>query len=201
MITFLQGTLEESWPDRIIINAGGVGYEVLVPLAGDRAYGEVGKQTKVLTHFHVREQENTLFGFPDADARDLFRLLINRVSGVGPKVAMSILSGMNPNDFKQAVVGGDIALISKIKGLGKKTAERVVLELRDKVGVGEAWEAQQADPASSSPQQKAQTDALLALISLGYKQTDARRAVGKVSENLTSTDEILRAALQMLQKG
>src|SRR5690606_20090504 len=142
MITFLQGTLEESWPGRLVINANGVGYEVLIPLLGDEIFGQIGERVKVLTHHHIREQEQTLYGFANDDARDLFRLLINRVSGVGPKVAMSILSGMAAGDFKQAVVAGDIATIAKIKGLGKKTAERIVLELGDKVGVKEAWETQ-----------------------------------------------------------
>jgi len=201
MITFIQGTLEENWPGLIVVNANGVGYQIVVPLAGEEAFGQMGKATKVLTHYHVREQEETLFGFPDKDSRDLFRLLLNRVSGVGPKVAMSILSGMNTNDFKQAVVAGDIDLISKIKGIGKKTAERIVLELRDKVGMKEAWETQQADPANVSPRQKAQNDALLALISLGYKQNDARRAVTKVSADISASDEILRSALRLLQQG
>ncbi len=201
MITFIQGTLEENWPGLVVVNANGVGYKIVVPLAGDEAFGQMGKVTKVLTYLHVREQEQTLFGFPDKDSRDLFRLLLDRVSGVGPKVAMSILSGMNTNDFKQAVVSGDIDTISKIKGIGKKTAERVVLELRDKVGLKEAWETQQTDPANISPRQKSQNDALLALISLGYKQNDARKAISKVSAEISAPDEILRAALRLLQQG
>ena len=201
MITFLQGTLEESWPGRVVVNVNGIGYEVLVPLAGDDAFGQTGGQCRILTHLHIREQEHTLYGFPDDDSRDLFRLLINRVSGVGPKVGLSILSGMNTNDFKQAVVSADIDTISKIKGLGKKTAERVVLELRDKVGLKEAWEVEQESATSLTPHQKSQNDALLALISLGYKQAEAKRAIGKVSPDLASTDDVLRAALRMLQQG
>jgi len=198
MITFLQGTLEESWPGRLVINANGVGYEVTIPLLGDDVFGQIGEKTKVLTHHHIREQEQTLYGFAGDDARDLFRLLINRVSGVGPKVAMSILSGMAAADFKQAVVSGDIATISKIKGLGKKTAERIVLELGDKVGVKEAWETQSAS-ANLSDEQVAKNDALLALISLGYKQTDAQKAINRLSGDLSKSDEMLRAALRLLQ--
>jgi Holliday junction DNA helicase RuvA len=173
MITFLEGTLEESWPGRLVLNVGGVGYEVLVPLFGDEQFGQGGSKTRVLTHHHIREQEQTLYGFPDEDARDLFRLLINHVSGVGPKVAMSILSGMAASDFKEAVVRGDINTISKIRGLGKKTAERIVLELGDKVGVKDAW--------------------------LGYKQVEAQKAIEKLPETLSKPDEILRAALRLLQ--
>jgi Holliday junction DNA helicase RuvA len=198
MITFLQGTLEESWPGRIVINAGGVGYEVIIPMLGEDAFGKMGGQTKVLTHHHIREQEQTLYGFATESDRDLFRLLINRVTGVGPKVAMSVLSGMASNDFKQAVVSGDILTISKIKGLGKKTAERIVLELGDKVGVKEAWQAQ-SDAANLSPEKAAKNDALLALISLGYKQAEAQKAVDKLPADLTQPDEMLRAALRLLQ--
>lgn len=198
MITFLQGTLEESWPGRLVINAGGVGYEVIIPMLGEDRFGQVGEPTKVLTHHHIREQEQTLYGFADEDGRDLFRLLINRVTGVGPKVAMSVLSGMATADFKQAVVGGDIATIAKIKGLGKKTAERIVLELGDKVGVKEAWQAQTA-AENLSEDQVAKNDALLALISLGYKQTDAQKAIEKLPADITQSDEMLRAALRLLQ--
>lgn len=198
MITFLQGTLEESWPGRLVINANGVGYEVTIPLLGDEIFGQIGEKVKVLTHHHIREQEQTLYGFANDAARDLFRLLINRVSGVGPKVAMAILSGMAADDFKQAVVGGDIATIAKIKGLGKKTAERIVLELGDKVGVKEAWQTQSAS-ANLSEEQVAKNDALLALISLGYKQTDAQKAIEKLPPDLSRSDEMLRAALRLLQ--
>lgn len=198
MITFLEGTLEESWPGRLVLNVGGVGYEVIVPLFGDEQFGQAGAKTRVLTHHHIREQEQTLYGFPDEDARDLFRLLINHVSGVGPKVAMSILSGMAASDFKEAVVRGDINTISKIRGLGKKTAERIVLELGDKVGVKDAWQAQSAR-ATLAPQAAAKNDALLALISLGYKQVEAQKAIEKLPETLSKPDEILRAALRLLQ--
>ncbi|MEM9015523.1 MAG: Holliday junction branch migration protein RuvA [Verrucomicrobiota bacterium] len=197
MITFLQGTLEESWPGRLVVNVGGVGYEVIIPVLGEDQFGEVGSETRVLTHHHIREQEQTLYGFSDEDGRDLFRLLINRVSGVGPKVAMAVLSGLSTSDFKQAVVTGDIAAIAKVKGLGKKTAERIVLELGDKVGVKEAWQAQ--SETALSPERAAKNDALLALISLGYKQADAQKAVDAIPPELSKPDEMLRAALRLLQ--
>lgn len=198
MITFLQGTLEENWPGRLVINAGGVGYEVIIPLLGDDVFGQMGESTKVLTHHHIREQEQTLYGFPDDEARDLFRLLINRVSGVGPKVAMAILSGMATRDFKEAVVSGDITAIAKIKGIGKKTAERIVFELGDKVGVKEAWMTQSSGE-TLTPDQAARNDTLLALISLGYKQADAQKVIEKLPDNLIRSDEMLRAALRLLQ--
>lgn len=198
MITFLQGTLEESWPGKLVILAGGVGYEVIVPMLGEERFGQIHEQVRVLTHHHVREQEQTLYGFANGEERDLFRLLINRVSGVGPKVAMAVLGGMTAPDFKQAVVSGDIATIAKIKGLGKKTAERIVFELGDKVGVKEAWQAQAA-PERMEPSQAARNDTLLALISLGYKQAEARKAVDAVPPEISKSDEMLRAALRLLQ--
>ncbi|MEM9282188.1 MAG: Holliday junction branch migration protein RuvA [Verrucomicrobiota bacterium] len=197
MITFLQGTLEETWPGRLVINAGGVGYEVLVPLLSDGDFGKLGDTTKVLTHHHIREQEQTLYGFPDEASRDVFRLLIDRVTGVGPKVAMAVLSGMATADFKSAVVAGDITMLSKIRGLGRKTAERIVLELGDKVGVKEAWQAQ--SEATLSPEATAKNDTLLALISLGYKQQDAQKAIDRLPAEMERSDEMLRAALRLLQ--
>lgn len=201
MITFLHGILIESWPNRLVVDVNGIGYEVWIPLGAGEALGQMGDRVRVLTHQHIREQEHTLYGFATEDQRDLFRLLINRVSGVGPKVAMSILGGMSAADFKAAVVAGDIALLARIKGLGKKTAERVVLELKDKVGVAEAWEAQ-TRAISLSPEQSAQNDVVLALISLGYKQADAQKAAAaaaKAGTGSTDADGLLRAALRLLQ--
>ena len=201
MITFLRGTLVESWPQRLVIDVQGVGYEVIVPLLAGEAFPQPGEEITILTHFHVREQEQTLFGFGNSDERDLFRLLIDRVSGVGPKVAMAILSGMSARDFKAAVVANDLTAIASIKGLGKKTAERIVLELKDKVGVTEAWEVQGRGEGVPS-EQSARADAVLALISLGYKQADAKKAVDRSADSLGSdcaSDDLIRAALRILQ--
>lgn len=198
MITFLQGTLEESWPGRLVINVGGVGYEVTVPLFGDERFGRIGEDLKVLTHHHIREQEQTLYGFADEEGRNVFRLLIDRVTGIGPKVAMSVLSGMSTPDFKAAVVRGDITSLAKIKGLGRKTAERIVLELGDKVGVKEAWQTQ-GTPSAHSSETLAKNDALLGLLSLGYRAPDAQKAIDSLPSEFTRSDEMLRAALRLLQ--
>ena len=181
-----------------MIDVNGVGYDVVVPMNADAEFGQTGEVILVKTHHHIREQEQTLFGFPDDDHRDLFRLLMSRVSGIGPKVAMSILGGMPANAFKAAVVAGDIPTISKIKGLGKKTAERIVLELKDKVGVTTGWEMQ-ATGAGLTSEQSARNDAMLAMISLGYKQADAQKAVEKVADEISNTDEILRSALRLMR--
>jgi Holliday junction DNA helicase RuvA len=198
MITYLDGTIAESLPGRLTIDVGGVGYEVLVPLSTSDSLPAAGSKTRILTHFHVREQEQTLYGFRTSDERDLFRLLIDRVSGIGPKLGLAVLSGMGVDQFKNAVISGDIPALSKISGLGKKTAERIVLELKDKVGVTAAWEAASGAAATDGPA-GAVNDAVLALISLGYKQAEALKAVRKISdasEGDPDADEMIRQALR-----
>ncbi len=199
MITFLNGTLVEALPNRITVDVNGVGYEVLIPLSSYDTLGEAGKPVRILTHLHIRENEHTLYGFATDEERDLFRLLINRVSGIGPKLGMAVLSGMSVTNFKSAVVNNDVPSISKISGLGKKTAERIVLELKDKVGVAAAWEAASEENAPSA----VQNDAVLALISLGYKQVEAHKAVKKLLDasegsDEPSVDDLIRGALRTL---
>jgi Holliday junction DNA helicase RuvA len=202
MITFLRGVLCPSPPSRLYLDVGGVGYEVLVPFTTGPAIGQPGDTVTVLIYFHVREQEQTLYGFQTDDERDLFRLLIDRVSGVGPKVALSILSGLAVDDFKRAVVDSDIAALSAIKGLGKKTAERIVLELKDKVGVAEAWQ-NAAAAAGANPAQQITNDTILALIALGYKQVEASKAVRAEAGDTPLIDldsqDLLRRSLRRLQ--
>ena len=204
MIAFLKGKLAEALPTQVAIDVNGVGYELFGPLSTFDRLGEIGKEVTLLTHFHVRETEQALYGFATSEEKDLFRLLIVRVSGVGPKVALGVLSGMSVAEFKAAVVGEDIAALSRIKGLGKKTAERIVLELKDKVGVTEAWSASAAESASGSSAQVGRSDAVAGLIALGYKQAEAAKAVDAVIRAGTVTAEgdssdLLREALRQLQ--
>ena len=145
----------------------------------------------------IREDAHLLFGFLSAAERDLFRLLLQHVTGVGPKLALAVLSGMSVSQFKAAVVRQDIASLAKISGLGKKTAERIILELKDRVGVAAAWEVAAAgrqDGASKI------NDALLALISLGFKQVEAQKALRDVhnADSQLETDELVRQALKKL---
>ncbi len=198
MITFLRGHLAESFPNRALIDVGGVGYEVNIPVSTYDALPAPGQPVRLLTHLQVREDEHALFGFASEEERDLFRLLINQVTGIGPKLALAVLSGMPVARFKQCVAQGDIAALSKLKGLGKKTAERIVVELRDKVGVASAWQV--ATP-SLPPLQVHANDAVLALVSLGYKQPEAHKAVEaflKETPGEPATDVILRGALRLL---
>lgn len=199
MITFLEGTLEEALPTQIVVAVQGVGYQVLIPLSSFDRLPAQGGRIKILTHLQVREDAHILYGFMTAEERDLFRLLVEHVSGIGPKLALAVLSGMPVSSFKAAVVNGAVAEISRVKGVGKKTAERIVLELKDKVGVAAAWEAASSKQAEGTAEIN---DAVLALISLGYKQVDAHKAVKQVIEaepgSRKSAEELVRRALKTL---
>ena len=203
MITFLAGKLAAALPTQAIVDVNGVGYEVLIPLSSYDRLPVIGQPVHVLTHLHVREDAQILYGFMSTAERDLFRLLVNNVSGIGPKLALAVLSGMSVANFKNAVVNNDVALLSKISGLGKKTAERIVLELKDKLGVAAAWEAASAAHAPSAQEGQA-NEAVLALIALGYKQVDAHKAVRDLQATqpeLKSAEELVKQALKRIAAG
>jgi Holliday junction DNA helicase RuvA len=202
MITFLYGQLESALPTQAIIDVNGVGYEVFIPLSSYDKLPSVGQQIRILTHLAVREDAHVLYGFMTAAERDLFRLLVNNVSGIGPKLALAVLSGMSVTNFKAAVVNSDTAAISKISGLGKKTAERIVLELKDKLGVAAAWEAATAAHAPT-PEQEQANEAVLALIALGYKQLDAHKIIRELQQRgeAKSVEELVKLALKKIAAG
>ncbi len=194
MISFLRGTVAEALPQSLVLDVHGVGYEVQIPLSTFDALNPIeGQQVLLKTHLHIRETAQVLYGFATDAERDIFRLLIERVSGIGPATAISILSGLPISSFKAAVVSGDVQAIARAKGVGKKTAERIVLELKDKIGVASTWEAQQQGTTS-----QAAGDAELALVALGFKQVEARKAItALVKENpQATTDELIRGALR-----
>ncbi len=198
MIAFLEGKLVEALPTQAVIEVHGVGYEVLIPLSSFDKLPAPGQPVKLLTHLSVREDAHTLYGFITAPERDLFRLLINTVSGIGPKTALNVLSGMNVNAFRGAVANGDVKALSQISGVGRKTAERIIVELRDKVGAAAAWEAASAQRALSPADQKL-NDAVLALMALGFKQVEAhdaaRGAQAMLGEQAT-TEDLVRTCLR-----
>src|SRR5438132_3154448 len=202
MITFLDGKLASALPTQAIVNVGGVGYEVLIPLSSYDKLPAAGQPVQILTHLHVREDAQILYGFMTAGERDLFRLLVNHVSGIGPKLALAVLSGMSVNNFKSAVVNSDVVSLSKISGVGKKTAERMVLELKDRVGVAAAWEAASATHAPT-PEQERANEAVLALIALGYKQIDAHKTVRELQQRgeAKSAEDLLKLALKKMAAG
>ena len=200
MITFLEGLLHEALPTHVIIAVGGIGYHVSIPLSSYDRLPAPGQPIKLLTHLQVREDAHVLYGFATAAERDLFRLLTTHVSGIGPKTALDILSGISVLQFKAAVVAGDAALLSKTKGIGKKTAERIIVELKDKVGIAAAWQVASATHAPT-PAEAQLNDAILALIALGYKQPDAHRAVRQIQDKngpATSTEDLIRQGLKLL---
>jgi len=196
MIARLRGIVLESLPNRLVIDVSGVGYLVQVPLSTyDALNPQVGDKIDLRTHLVVRETAHTLYGFGSDEERELFILLIDRVSGIGPAIAMAVLSGMPVDHFKACVVNSEVAALSKIKGLGKKTVERIVLELKDKVGVAESWKV-----ASDGGEPTIANDAELALIGLGYKQVEARKAVAAAlkSNDGGGAEDVLRLALRAL---
>ena len=198
MITFLHGKLVEALPTQVIVEVHGVGYEALIPLSSFDKLPPPGGEVKLLTHLVVREDAHVLYGFMTVAERELFRMLIHTVSGIGPKIALNILSGMNAVTFRGAVAKGDVKSLSQISGVGKKTAERIVVELRDKVGAAGAWEASSAQRALSPGDQKI-NDAVLALIALGFKQIDAHDAVRSTQSSLgveASIEDLVRACLK-----
>lgn len=192
MITRLKGEVWEALPGRVVVGAGGVGYQVLVPMSTyDQLNPAEGEKIDLRIYQYVRENLLVLYGFVSEEERDVFLLLIDRVSGIGPTIAMAVLSGMRVAHFKQVVVSGDAVAISKVKGIGKKTAERIILELKDKVGVVRTWD-QTADRSDSA------RDAEMGLIALGFKQGDARKAVDRVLKGNPDSEssEIIRLGLR-----
>ncbi len=198
MISFLQGKLVDALPTSVTVNVNGVGYDVLIPLSSLDKLPQPGGEVTILTHLVVREDAHLLYGFMTVAERELFRMLINNVSGIGPKTALNVLSGMNAMTFRGAVASGDVKSLSQISGVGKKTAERIVVELRDKVGAAGAWEATSAARSLSASDQKV-NDAVLALMALGFKQPEAHESVRAAQAMLgekASVEELVRAALK-----
>lgn len=199
MIHFLRGKLLETLPTQIVVDVGGVGYEVLIPLSSFDKLPPRGNDITILTHLAIREDAHVLYGFMSAAERDMFRLLINTVSGIGPKIALNILSGVNISALRSAVAMGDVKALSQISGVGKKTAERIVVELKDKLGKPAALEGGGAARAQLSPEDEKYHDAVAALMALGYKQPDAHEAVRCAQALLGSqgsVEQLVRAALR-----
>lgn len=196
MIVYLKGILAEKEPARVTMECAGVGYEALIPLSTYDRLPAAGSELKLLVHHVVREDDEQLFGFATEAERDLFRL-VTTVSGVGPKLALAVLSGMSPGDLQLAIAQGDAKRIATIKGVGRKTAEKIVVELKDKVNPIEALAASAA--ASSQEQSAVLRDAMLALTALGFTEDNARKAVQRVLEgepDVQDAETVIRLALK-----
>ena len=197
MITFLDGKLVDVLPTQVTVDVHGIGYAVLIPLSSFDKLPALGHEVRLLTHLAIREDAHVLYGFMTATERELFRLLINTVSGIGPKIALNILSGINAAVFRAAVTTGDVKALSQISGVGKKTAERIIVELRDKLGAVMGDAAVGGTPLPAGDQKL--HDAALALGALGFKPNDAHEAVRAVIAVLgpqVGVEQIVRAALK-----
>lgn len=196
MIGRLQGTVIDKQAPDLLLDVQGVGYEVLVSLSTFFAVPEVGQSVTLHTHFVVRDDARLLFGFSELGERTLFRNLI-KVNGVGPKMALTILSGMSASEFALCVHNNDVATLVKLPGVGKKTAERLVIEMRDRVGDIEAGASGVAQVASKQPDIAEEAES--ALIALGYKPQDAAKMVSRaVSDDISSAEQLIRAALKSM---
>lgn len=198
MITFLKGALVEKQPTRIVVDVGGVGYEVFIPISSYDRLPSTGGAVCIFTVDHVREDAHLLYGFMTESERSLFGLLTG-VSGIGPKLALSALSGLSVRDLKVAVVQGDVKRISSISGIGAKMAERIVVELKHKLSAAESLEAVAGgDGNGITGERPALRDALMALVALGYKQEDARKMIIRVNElypDVSNVERIIKLAL------
>ena len=200
MIGYIKGTIAEKLEDRIILDNQGIGWEILVPAGMLDSGLRLGDELKVYTYLHVREDAMQLFGFFSRDELEIFGLLLN-VSGIGPKGAMGILSALSADDLRFAVLSEDAARIARAPGIGKKTAQKLILELKDKFRLEEAFEKklEHTEEASlqSAAADSAETDAVQALVALGYSGTEALQAVRKVHADASMDSEaILKAALK-----
>ena len=191
MIAHLRGTLLEKIPSRVMVDVGGVGYDVQIPLSTFYVVGDPGGGISLRIHTHVREDVIALYGFATALEHDLFERLI-AISGVGPKLALAVLSGIEPAELIRAIRTQDVARLTAIPGIGKKTAERISLELKDRLPAA----------APSAPGDQLRGDVLSALLNLGYQRPAAEKAIERATKDgEAGFEETLKATLRLLMRG
>ena len=198
MIGQIHGLLLEKQPPQLLVNVNGLCYEVDAPMSTFYQLPDIGQAVKLFTHFVVREDAQQLYGFYGRDERTLFRTLL-KVNGVGPRMALTILSSVSPDEFVRCVLDNDTVRLMGLPGIGKKTAERLVIEMRDKLSVWYKNEVTASPGALKSEQgQRHQSlqDAIAALVSLGYKPLEANRTVTKIDDGLSTSEELIRRALR-----
>jgi len=199
MIGFLKGRLAAKQPPTLMIDVGGVGYELEAPMSTFYGLPAVGEPVAVFTHLVVREDAHILYGFGGESERRLFRALL-KISGVGPKIALGILSGASVDDFLRTVEAEDAALLTRIPGIGRKTAERVIIEMRDSVKKLAGAAPTAGGPIGLGHTSSAQSEAFSALIALGYKPPEITRLLNSIDEPGLSTTEMIRRALKSAAK-
>jgi Holliday junction DNA helicase RuvA len=198
MIGLIRGIILEKQPPQLLLDVQGIGYEIDAPMGTFYQLPDTGQEVKLFTHFVVREDAHHLYGFYTRQERELFRTLL-KVNGVGPRLALTILSSMSPAEFVRCVLSNDTSGLVRIPGIGKKTAERLVIEMRDKLS---DW--QPALHAEGSAEAKVERgtrhtilqDAISALVSLGYKHPEANRTVTKIDDGNANSEELIRRALR-----
>lgn len=200
MIGRLRGTVIEKSPPSLVVDVHGVGYEVVAPMSTFYRLPEVGQEVVLFTQMVVREDAQLLYGFANTHERELFRQLI-KVTGVGAKMSIAILSGMSPQDFVYAVQSSDLTALTRIPGVGRKTAERLVVEMRDRFKDSDAVMAPLTGEAIINDVNDAVADAVSALVALGYKPQEASRWVRRINSSGMAREEIIRQALQLASGG
>ena len=205
MFSYIKGTLEEYWEDTIVVESGGIGWNIHVPLSVLDRLPHVGEQIKVYTSFQVKEDSMTLYGFFSRQDLKMFNQLLG-VTGIGPKAALGILSSLSPDDLRMAIIAEDSKAIAKSPGIGPKTAKRVILDLKDKISMDEVLplqftggQTEAAVTAAASGVDGAGKEAIEALVALGYSPTEATKAVRQVTitEDMNS-EAVLKASLKFL---
>jgi len=198
VIGSLHGVIAAKHPPRLLLEVGGVGYEVEAPMSTFYALPQVGDTVRLHTHLVVRDDAHQLFGFATEAERSLFRSLL-KVTGVGARVALAILSGVSVEGFTRCVLDGDVAALTRVPGIGKKTAERLVVEMRDRVGTGAAVAAGEV-PLTAGAEQTPRDEAHAALVALGYKPAEATRMLDAVKGEHTTSEALIRDALKAVAR-
>ena len=193
MISVLEGTLIEKKPSDVVLNVGGVGFRTIVPLSTYRGLPDLGASARLLTHLIVREDSIELYGFLTSAEREMFRALIS-VSGIGPKLGLAVLSGLSPDVFHRAVIDEDLGLLTSVSGIGKKTAQRMIVELKEKLSGMDVSSIGGGDPGREE-----MGDAVMALMQLGLTRPSAREAVLRVKHEAgcdLPVEEVIKRALR-----
>ena len=197
MISFIRGELASIHVDRVVVDVNGVGYSIFMSEHSISHLPQLGSEVKVHTYLNVREDAMLLFGFLEEDDLEIFKLLI-LVNGIGPKAGLNILSTLTPDELRFAVISGDIKAISKAPGIGKKTAEKLIIELKDKLDIHDILPAGESFGSPVEEEDGNHNEAILALVSLGYGQSESLRAVKGIDTRNKSTEEILKEALRKM---
>ncbi|MEJ2745157.1 MAG: Holliday junction branch migration protein RuvA [bacterium] len=194
MITFLHGELIEAHPTGVVVGVNGVGYELVIPISSFERLPKKGENVTILTHLHVKEDGMVLYGFMSEEERGLFRLLLG-VAGIGPKIAIGILSGISPRNFRAAVSQGSTHVLAVVPGIGKKKAERLIVELKDKIGKLEFVEGR----PEGSHHDRLVDDAARALLALGYSHSEAQKSIQAALQRIGAPEDVEKLIREALK--